>query len=885
MRNSVIIWPLRLYFLNVLEAVYAVLLVFFLHRRPLHQELSMHDTQSFENASITDELFKAITNGSADLSAFQTSSNDRLNIFDYGQKIGLGHMNALSTALERDFVPVSENARQDPTLIAVEDDVVGCCACSACTALMDSSGYMTTEGPDNGEVPMPNLDPFSTQMGTGNGAAAVALSGDVLIDGLLIMGQWTDTTINYSFPRTAEAYNYVSGAQDFLAFDANYQAAGHFALSATQGNAASAGFSFEGFTAVNVDFLGNTDEGSAHIRMHVRDGVAGGAARDFPISIATDSTDDDGDLWVGNNSSWSTSGLSIQAGLADWHTVLHETGHALGLKHGHVGFSGNAENTRLPAEFNGFEYSVMTYNTYIGSNEVSRLGDRWGAVEDFDWPQSFMMLDIAALQYMYGADFTTNAGDTTYSWNPGSGDTVVNGQVAIDAAGDTIFATIWDGGGFDTYDLSAFTTNLRIDLRPGENNVFAQDQLSDLGFGNLAEGNIYNALLFEGNTASLIESAIGGSGNDDILGNAGDNLFYGGRGNDIMNGGGGDYNQVNYDGALSEYRFTQNTNGSVTVVHPQWGTDTLTDIDGVWFQGEGSWYSLADAVALTGGDTGGGSGGGNPGGTVFNGTAAQDNWLATNADETFNGGNGIEYDQVDYRGSLSDYTFTRNADGTTTVEGFGSTDTLSRIEGIWFQGEGAWYSIENAVAVTGGNTGGNTVFNGTNGQDFWVATNTDETFNGGAGPEYDQVDYGGALSDYTFTRNADGSVTVEGSGFTDTLRDIDGIWFQGEGTWYSVADAVALTGDNGGNAGGNVFIGTAAQDVWLATNADETFNGGNGIEYDQVDYAGTAADYTFSQNADGSFTVTGLGSTDTLINIEGIWFQGSAEWAAIDTLI
>ena len=32
-----------------------------------------------------------------------------------------------------------------------------------------------------------------------------------------------------------------------------------------------------------------------------------------------------------------------------------------------------------------------------------------------------MMLDIAALQELYGADFAVNAGDTVYRWKPGSG--------------------------------------------------------------------------------------------------------------------------------------------------------------------------------------------------------------------------------------------------------------------------------------------------------------------------------------------------------------------------------------------------------------------------------------------------------------------------------
>lgn len=283
---------------------------------------------------------------------------------------------------------------------------------------------------------------------------------------------------------------------------------------------------------------------------------------------------------------------------------------------------------------------------------------------------------------------------------------------------------------------------------------------------------------------------IAGTNEDDFIdGQGGNDVLYGGFGNDTLDGGGGDYNQVDYDGALSEYAFEQNADGTVTVTHPQWGTDTLIDIDGFWFRGEGQWYSMADALA----QAGDGNGGGNTGGNIFNGTNAQDVWVATNADETFNGGNGTEYDQVDYRGSLSDYTFTQNADGSVTVDGFESTDTLTSIEGIWFQGEAAWYSVDNAVALTGGTGGGNT--------------------------------------------------------------------------------------------GGNVFNGTAAQDVWIATNADETFNGGNGAEYDQVDYAGTANDYDFVRNTDGSYTVTGFGSTDTLISIEGIWFQGSAEWAALDALV
>ena len=34
----------------------------------------------------------------------------------------------------------------------------------------------------------------------------------------------------------------------------------------------------------------------------------------------------------------------------------------------------------------------------------------------------------------------------------------------------------------------------------------------------------------------------------------------------------------------------------MTVSHDVYGTDTLTDIDGFWFQGEQAWYSIEDIV-------------------------------------------------------------------------------------------------------------------------------------------------------------------------------------------------------------------------------------------------------------------------------------------------
>ena len=122
------------------------------------------------------------------------------------------------------------------------------------------------------------------------------------------------------------------------------------------------------------------------------------------------------------------------------------------------------------------EFSVMTYRSYVGSNAALH-NEPWG------YAQTYMMNDIAALQWLYGADFTTGAGDTTYAWSPDDGVTRVDGAAAIVPQANRIFATIWDGGGHDAYDLSAYATGVVLDLGPGRASTFSADQLASLGGG------------------------------------------------------------------------------------------------------------------------------------------------------------------------------------------------------------------------------------------------------------------------------------------------------------------------------------------------------------------------------------------------------------------
>lgn len=346
---------------------------------------------------------------------------------------------------------------------------------------------------------------------------SVARSGDQRIDGELAGMKWAGGTVTYSIPDSKSDYEYA--APGFSSLRADQIRAVQATLDAdrlTQ-DPGHAGFSVEGFTNLDVDFLG-LGSGAGTLR-YANSTEAGTAYAYFPANSASG-----GDSWYGQ------AGDHPTVGNYDYFTVIHETGHALGLKHGHETGTYGA----LPHATDSSEYSAMTYRSYVGADGAYVYNGPW------DYPQTFMMYDIAALQYMYGADFSTMAGDTVYAWNPGSGTTTVDGRVALQPGGNRIFLTIWDGGGIDTYDLSRYDTDLDISLAPGEHSTFATKQLARLdGNGHPASGNVYNALQYKGDARSLIENAIGGSGDDTISGNAAGNGLRGGDGDDVLSGLGG----------------------------------------------------------------------------------------------------------------------------------------------------------------------------------------------------------------------------------------------------------------------------------------------------------------------------------------------------------
>ena len=277
--------------------------------------------------------------------------------------------------------------------------------------------------------------------------------------------------------------------------------------------------------------------------------------------------------------------------------------------------------------------------------------------------------------------------------------------------------------------------------------------------------------------------------------------------------------------------------------------------------------------------------------------------------QTFRGQNNV-YDQVDYDGLITDYTFTQNADGSVTVSHADFTDTLVSIEGFWFIGSSTWVSIDDALAQSASAPAPTPVppsadpfLIGTDGNDTMIGSNVDNVFLGDAGDDfidgnggaYNQANYFGSIHDVSMVQNADGSITVTGAASgTDTLTDIDGFWFGGDAEWYSLADALAIAGTTGTTpppppppTGDPFLIGTDGNDTMIGTNVDNVFLGGagddtidgNGGAYNQANYFGSINDVSITQNADGSINVTGAASgTDTLTDIDGFWFDGDAQW-------
>jgi serralysin len=356
-----------------------------------------------------------------------------------------------------------------------------------------------------------------------NGEDFTTPTGDNNIDGLLIGTRWASPALTFSFPSSSTYFTtpyetepgvfddgYVTG---FSALNASWQAAAREALSMYQ--------AVSGLTFTEVSSTTQAD-----IVFAMTDDT------DLPTASGRFPT------WANEGHQWyniSNYDTLVEQGTYTWHTIIHETGHTVGLAHGHSpdSITGTWTGVTMNSDRDGMEFSVMTYREYPGAVVNGYSNETYG------YAQTLMMYDIRALQQLYGANYNTNSGNTVYTWDPNTGVMRVNGVAETAPGENRVFLTIWDGNGVDTFDMSNYTTNLVVDLTPGSWSTLSAVQLANLGDGVFARANVFNALLFNEDVRSLIENATGGTGNDQIVGNRGTNQLLGGIGNDLLVGAGG----------------------------------------------------------------------------------------------------------------------------------------------------------------------------------------------------------------------------------------------------------------------------------------------------------------------------------------------------------
>lgn len=205
-------------------------------------------------------------------------------------------------------------------------------------------------------------------------------------------------------------------------------------------------------------------------------------------------------VFINIHSSWaSNSDYYLQ-------TYIHEIGHALGLGHGgNYNGSGDFDEDALYAN-DSWQMSVMSYFNQLRNPYVDA---------SFTYLLTPQLADILAVHTLYGRPDNLRTGATTY------GDGNSTGFDFYDLA-DLEAVVLVDSGGADTIDLSTRIYDQRLDLN--------QEAFSDLNGG---EGNFAIA------RGTVIENATTGHGEDELIGNASDNLLISGADEDTITGGAG----------------------------------------------------------------------------------------------------------------------------------------------------------------------------------------------------------------------------------------------------------------------------------------------------------------------------------------------------------
>lgn len=410
---------------------------------------------------------------------------------------------------------------------------------------------------------------------TGGASTLVQPTGNALTDAIIVASKWgtgpagTGAALTFSFPQTVAMFDtrpdvpgnynaaettqsgFAAYLQGFSAFGADAQAASRLVLQ-SWANVANLTFTEVPASDVNAGALRFAFSAPPGL------GETTYGVSSFPQDFAGA-----GDTWI-NSGFLFPEGWG--AGTQNFLTLLHEVGHAIGLKHPHdAGMNGSpgwpATPTVLDKTGTDTLVRYSTQNMVMAYNDIPGLGS---PVQADYAPTTPMQVDIAAIQYLYGANTAYNAGNTTYTFRS---DAKYN-------------QTIWDGGGIDTIRVEG-NAAAAINLTAGTWSELGlpltySDRTATLGIDKARPDLTDPRTVFIYDTV-VIENATGGGGNDRLTGSAGNNRLEGGGGNDTIDGAAG-VDTVVYASARAGTTLTRGASGW-TVTSATDGTDTVTNVE------------------------------------------------------------------------------------------------------------------------------------------------------------------------------------------------------------------------------------------------------------------------------------------------------------------
>jgi hypothetical protein len=281
---------------------------------------------------------------------------------------------------------------------------------------------------------------------TGTSVSQTTLTGNAAVNSLLDGWHWSSSTISYSFLVPGVSYydtNYpaLSFWTQIEAFTAIQQSATLQALAAWS-------------NVANVHFTYSADNSttSGTIRLGFSSSYSWGSS--VGATYYPNSAPAGGDLWldpvasdfVNSYSAGSFTNSSFLSGSYAYFSLLHELGHALGFKHPFDNSTDGGGQSIDGTSYSAWDSRVYTIMSYTPlSNHSDAIGFSFN-------PTTPMLLDVEAIQAIYGANYAYNSGNTVYAYN--------------DNPGQYYFQTIWDGGGTNTIAYSG-THTVTVDLREG----------------------------------------------------------------------------------------------------------------------------------------------------------------------------------------------------------------------------------------------------------------------------------------------------------------------------------------------------------------------------------------------------------------------------------